>query len=614
MFASKLQVRLPRRVAAYFLLFGMAALLWLGVAIVYIAHSVTESRSESAALRALGQASERFNLTYLRDKAADFQPILAGLRNQGRADYCAVVLDSGEYLAHSNQGLKGKPATEQGNIVDRWSEIVKLQFIDEGGKAVCEYRVPVKPGGQALGTLRLGFARTSLWSYLITGAQFAPFALIGPACCMVVGAVLVNRMVRPVADIEEQLHHVATSPSVESCQLREVPAVGAAAMGWNRVVQQRSSGAESESLQQRIRKSLEQGRQSRLDSVLNSMPDGIATTDASGHLTYTNMPMSVLLGLPVVVQGGDGASEGEGAPGMTQQLTAAWRLPESDPLLAAENRDRAVVTELTKEENGERRIARVARHPIMSEGGIPESHVWTIRDVTQQKLAEEMRDQFVDTATHELRTPLANIKAYAETLALADVIDIEQQKQFLNTINSEATRLARFVDDLLSVSSMELGSLSLNKQTTDLRRMLNEVIAKVRPQVDEKQLTFEVAFPEKMPEPELDKDKIATVLVNLLGNAVKYTPDGGRVVLRVNITDKQIEASVTDTGVGIAVDELDKVFEKFYRSTDPRVQEQTGTGLGLALSQEVVRLHGGKITVESEINKGSTFTMMLPLG
>ena len=112
----------------------------------------------------------------------------------------------------------------------------------------------------------------------------------------------------------------------------------------------------------------------------------------------------------------------------------------------------------------------------------------------------------------------------------------------------------------------------------------------------------------------MDKDKIATVLVNLLGNAVKYTPDNGRVVFRVNITDKHIEVSVQDTGVGIAADELDKVFEKFYRSNDPRVQEQTGTGLGLALSQEVVRLHGGKITVESEINKGSTFTMTLPLG
>jgi two-component system phosphate regulon sensor histidine kinase PhoR len=300
---------------------------------------------------------------------------------------------------------------------------------------------------------------------------------------------------------------------------------------------------------------------------------------------------------------------------MVDQLVKRWHLSESDALVSEENRDRPVVTELTREENGQRRVARVARHPIciVGGGGKHEAHVWTMRDVTQQKLAEEMRDQFVDTATHELRTPLANIKAYAETLALADVIDVEQQKQFLNTINSEATRLARFVDDLLSVSSMELGSLSLNKQVTDLGRMLNEVITKIRPQVDEKELTLEVVLPEKLPEPELDKDKIATVLVNLLGNAVKYTPEGGRVTFRVNVTDQDIEISVEDTGVGIAKDEVAKVFDKFFRSNDPRVQEQTGTGLGLALAQEVVRLHGGEIGVESEINKGSTFTVSLPL-
>jgi two-component system phosphate regulon sensor histidine kinase PhoR len=213
-----------------------------------------------------------------------------------------------------------------------------------------------------------------------------------------------------------------------------------------------------------------------------------------------------------------------------------------------------------------------------------------------------------------LRTPLANIKAYAETLALADVIDIEQQKQFLNTINSEATRLARFVDELLSVSSMEVGSMTLNKQVTELHRMLNEVLSKVRPQVEEKRLTFEVSIPEKLPEPKLDKDKIATVLVNLLGNAVKYTPSGGRVAFRVHATDQNLDIDVEDTGVGIAADELPRIFDKFFRSNDPRVQEQNGTGLGLALVQEVVRLHGGRVSVESQIDKGSTFQVVLPIG
>ncbi len=614
MFASKLQIRLPRKITAYFLLFGVAALAWLCVGAVFIAHSVTESWSESASLRSLGLATDRFTLAYLRDKSADFGPLLADIRKESRADYCAVVSPSGEYLAHSRSGYKGKSAVEQGNITDRWGEIVELQFVGDNGLAVREFRAPLKSGTDSLGSIRLGFAQTSVWGYLSAGAQFAPLALIGPAFCMVIGAVLVHRLVRPVADIEQQLFEVATSPSVEGCELREVPSIGAAAIGWNRVIQQRSSAGQTETLQQRIRKSLDQGRHSRLDALLNSVPDGIATTDAEGRITYTNVPMSVLLTLPEAVYGSDGASEVASGPVMTDQLTKRWDMSEADPLLLEENRDRAVVTELTRGENGQRRIARVARHPICDEGGADhQRHVWTIRDITQQKLAEEMRDQFVDTATHELRTPLANIKAYAETLALADVIDVEQQKQFLNTINSEATRLARFVDDLLSVSSMELGSLSLNKQVTDLRRMLNEVLAKIRPQVEEKQLSLEISLPEKMPEPELDKDKIATVLINLLGNAVKYTPAEGRVIFRVNITDQQIEISVEDNGVGIAHDELEKVFDKFYRSEDPRVQEQTGTGLGLALAQEVVRLHGGRITVESTINKGSTFTVNLPL-
>jgi two-component system phosphate regulon sensor histidine kinase PhoR len=194
------------------------------------------------------------------------------------------------------------------------------------------------------------------------------------------------------------------------------------------------------------------------------------------------------------------------------------------------------------------------------------------------------------------------------------VIDVEQQKQFLNTINSEATRLARFVDDLLSVSSMEVGSLTLNRQTTELQRLLNEVLTKIKPQIEEKRLSLEVSIPEKLPEPSLDKDKIATVLVNLLGNAVKYTPPGGRVAFRVHATDQNLEIDVEDTGVGIAENELPKVFDKFFRSDDPRVQEQEGTGLGLALVQEVVRLHGGRVSVESEIDKGSTFQIVLPIG
>lgn len=498
-------------------------------------------------------------------------------------------------------------------MTDQWGEVVRVEYPGTNGITTQEYRAPLQSGEQVIGTLRIGMSKPTVWSFLRAGAAATPLAILGPACCMMAGAIVLSRMVRPVTDIEGQLTQVAMSASVEGCALREVESSGAAAIGWNRVVQRGFANSPGDQLADRIRQTREDSRHGRLDAVLNSIPDGVATTGADGRITYANLPMSVITGskdLSLV-----GTSESGDGFRMTDCLTKEWKLPPTDPLVADENRDRTVVTELTREVDGQRRIIRVARHPICIVGsGKRETHVWTIRDVTQQKLAEEMRDQFVDTATHELRTPLANIKAYAETLALADVIDVEQQKQFLNTINSEATRLARFVDDLLSVSSMELGSLSLNKQVTDLGRMFNEVLGKVRPQMAEKAQSLEITLPEKLPEPALDKDKIATVLVNLLGNAVKYTPEGGRVTFRVNVTDQHIEISVEDTGVGIAEDELGKVFDKFFRSNDPRVQQETGTGLGLALAQEVVRLHGGRISVESEIDKGSTFSVLLPLG
>src|SRR4051794_39349728 len=322
MFASKLKIRLPRRLTAYFLLFGIAALVWLGIGIIYIAHAATESRSESAALRALGRASERFALAYLRNKSADLQPVVAEIRVQCRADFCAVVSESGEYLAHSRDAFKGKQAVELGNTSDRWGDVSEVQYVDDNGLAVHEYRTPLKAGGNLIGSMRLGFSQARFWDYLTAGAHLAPFALVGPACCLAIGAVLVNRVVRPVADIEEQLHLVATSPSVDSCELREVAGGGAAAVGWNRVIQQRTSTA---SLQHRVRKSLDQGRNSRLDAVLNSVPDGVATTDGAGRLTYTNMPMSVLLGLPDVITGGEGG-ENDIALVMTEQLTKRWQL------------------------------------------------------------------------------------------------------------------------------------------------------------------------------------------------------------------------------------------------------------------------------------------------
>lgn len=259
-------------------------------------------------------------------------------------------------------------------------------------------------------------------------------------------------------------------------------------------------------------------------------------------------------------------------------------------------------------------VLRFGRLPLLTDGSAAiVQHLWTVRDVTQQKLAEEMRNEFICMATHELRTPLANIKAYAETLTDNDFSDVEQQKHFLNVINAEATRLSRFVEELLNISKMEAGSLSLALQSVDLERLLAEVVEKVRPQMNQKNIAFEMSLPPKLPRLDLDKDKFAAALVNLLGNAAKYTPNDGRVALKVAAAGKELQISVEDTGIGISADELPKLFTKFFRSADERVQDIPGSGLGLAFTQEVARLHGGKLVVHSELNKGSQFILTIPL-
>ena len=178
---------------------------------------------------------------------------------------------------------------------------------------------------------------------------------------------------------------------------------------------------------------------------------------------------------------------------------------------------------------------------------------------------------------------------------------------------SEATRLSRFVDQLLDVSQMEAGAAVVSRTETDLERLLHEVVENVQPLVEQKQLTFELHFPAKFPKLRLDKDKFTAALINLLSNAVKYTPEGGTVRLSVEYDDARIDFHVEDSGIGIAAAELPQLCKKFFRSADARVRKITGSGLGLAFAQEVARRHGGQIAVKSEIDKGSRFTLTVPL-
>jgi two-component system phosphate regulon sensor histidine kinase PhoR len=423
-----------------------------------------------------------------------------------------------------------------------------------------------------------------------------------------IGSFVLLRLTRPVTAVETRLREIARQPVNTPLEIAPLRARDAASLGWNRVVEYLRRAERSTAPGGNIDEVLEQAARTRTDTqyeqILQRLSDGIAVTDAEGRIAFANGAISALLGNE------DQADALNGVPLEARLLEMVECPPDSDLLSPAAHR-RTTVCEMVQRGGEGERILRVARLPLSADSN--QGHVWSLRDVTQQKLAEQTRDRFIDTATHELRTPLSNIKAYAETLASAECINVELQKEFCNIINSEVTRLARFIDDLLSISSMEVGALTIDRQKVETERLFAEVVSKVDPLMQQKQITFQADLPPKMPELHLDKDKIVAVIVNILGNAAKYTPDAGRVTMKVKVEDGRLRIAVEDTGHGISPDDLPRLFDKFFRSEDPRVQAETGTGLGLSLAREVVRMHGGEIIVESELDKGSTFTVSLPL-
>jgi two-component system sensor histidine kinase VicK len=236
-----------------------------------------------------------------------------------------------------------------------------------------------------------------------------------------------------------------------------------------------------------------------------------------------------------------------------------------------------------------------------------------IHDVSQQVRADKAREEFVSQVTHELRTPLTNIRAYTETLSSGQFDDPQVITECYNVITKETRRLSRLVEDILSISQLEVGTMKLVLDNVDLRSLLAEAVRDVRGIAESKSQDLQLALPAKLATIKGDRDKLTVVVNNLLGNALKYTPAGGQVTLSCKATDTQVQISVRDTGIGIDPKDHGRIFEKFQRADDDAVRAETGTGIGLTTAREIVQQHGGDITVVSRKGEGATFTATLPI-
>jgi two-component system, OmpR family, phosphate regulon sensor histidine kinase PhoR len=235
-----------------------------------------------------------------------------------------------------------------------------------------------------------------------------------------------------------------------------------------------------------------------------------------------------------------------------------------------------------------------------------------LTDISSLKAIQKRNAEFVSSVSHEMKAPLSSIRAYVELLVDGEADDDATREEFLGIINNQTDRLQRLIDNLLNLARIEAGVVAVNKVPQSLNERLGEAVRVLLPMAESKDIRLVAEFSELYLGVLADRDMLLQAAINLITNAIKYTHHGGTVVVRSRMHDKETVFEVEDTGVGLSSEDSQKVFEKFYRVRKDREMAQ-GTGLGLVLVKHIIEdVHGGRIELESELGRGSTFRVVLP--
>jgi signal transduction histidine kinase len=249
---------------------------------------------------------------------------------------------------------------------------------------------------------------------------------------------------------------------------------------------------------------------------------------------------------------------------------------------------------------------------ILLAGALVAGIAYTIRTVSYEARVARLKTDFVSSVSHDLRTPLTSIRMFTETLLLDRAASKEEEREFLQVIADETDRLSRLTERILDFSRMEAGRKAYQFTSTAIPELVTQALRACSPMIEEARFDVTTTYGDALPAIEADHDAMVEVLINLISNAIKYSPDQRNIIIRAFVEGDRVGISVSDRGIGIAKAEHGKIFEKFYRVDSRRAGEVGGTGLGLSLVHHIVSAHGGDVTVDSTLDQGSTFTVWLP--
>ena len=354
----------------------------------------------------------------------------------------------------------------------------------------------------------------------------------------------------------------------------------------------------------RLQQQLLKRQKQNTEAIIYSIRDAVVVTDASHRILIANNAAQSLFRFKL-------------NPEEPQTIDKAVPQTEFVELVlnSIQNQQQHVRHELTFETETDAKTFDCIISCVKDDKEIVSGVVAVLHDITREKEISKTKSDFVSHVSHELKTPLASINAYAEMLVDGEAQDTETINQFCSIIQNQAQRLNRLIEDILNISRIESGLTKINKQPLSVAILIADAAKMIKSYAQEKSITVNADTSIIHDQVYADRDMVTQVIVNLLSNAVKYTPENGNISVEaeVNDADHIIKVTVSDTGVGIPEDDIDHVFDKFYR-VDANKKYAKGTGLGLNLVKQIVeKVHGGRVFVTSKVNQGSDFGFELPL-
>ncbi|SUM72206.1 cell wall metabolism sensor histidine kinase WalK [Staphylococcus saprophyticus] len=462
-----------------------------------------------------------------------------------------------------------------------------LKDYGNGKQRVWVYNLPVKTSNDGtIGDVYIEADINDVYNQLSNINQiFIVGTGISLLITVILGFFIARTITKPITDMRNQTVEMSKGNYTQRVKIYGNDEIGELALAFNNLskrVQEAQANTESE--------------KRRLDSVITHMSDGIIATDRRGRVRIVNDMALTMMGTMKEEIIGD-------------HMLKVLKLEEDFSLDEIQENNDSFLLDINENEGI---IARVNFSTIVQETGFVTGYIAVLHDVTEQQQVERERREFVANVSHELRTPLTSMNSYIEALESGAWKDGELAPQFLSVTREETERMIRLVNDLLQLSKMDNESEQITKEIVDFNMFINKIIN--RHEMSAKDTTFVREVPTETIFTEIDPDKMTQVFDNVITNAMKYSRGDKRVEFHVkqNTLYNRMTIRVKDNGIGIPINKVDKIFDRFYRVDKARTRKMGGTGLGLAISKEIVEAHNGRIWANSVEGQGTSIFITLP--